>query len=137
MAADNEKRRLQKRAFAMCNRAGVERSDRIELAKALLDLGEYDISSYNDLDADELGMLIFALRSWQVVEELRRINGAQFKQALDIVHEAYSELASERSAAEELAPASTTQGKRSAEPLLSGEAEHKGREKEALCPVQA
>lgn len=88
MTTDNDKRRLQKRIFAMCNRANIARSDRIELAKALLDLGEFDIKSYNDLSERDLRDIVFALKSWETIELLRAVNGTQLAQARRLVREA-------------------------------------------------
>jgi hypothetical protein len=88
MTKDSDKRRLQKRVFAMCNRANIARSDRIELAKALLDLGEFDIKSYNDLSERDLRDIVFALQSWETVELLRAVNGTQLAQARRLVREA-------------------------------------------------
>ena len=88
MTIDSDKRRLQKRIFAMCNRANIARSDRIELAKALLDLGEFDIKSYNDLSVRDLNDIVFALKSWETIELLRAVNGSQLAQARRLVREA-------------------------------------------------
>lgn len=88
MTKDSDMRRLQKRVFAMCNRANIARSDRIELAKALLDLGEFDIKSYNDLSERDLRDIVFALQSWETIELLRAVNGSQLAQARRLVREA-------------------------------------------------
>lgn len=88
MTQDSDKRRLQKRIFAMCNRANIARSDRIELAKALLDLGEFDIKSYNDLSERDLRDIVFALKSWETIDLLLTVNGTKLAQARRLVRDA-------------------------------------------------
>lgn len=72
----------------MCNRANIARSDRIELAKALLDLGEFDIKSYNDLSERDLRDIVFALQSWEIIDLLRAVNGTKLAEARRLVREA-------------------------------------------------
>lgn len=69
------RRRVMRAIFATCSEAGINSiDDRIELAKALLDIGE-GLESYNELEDDDLLDLLFALKSWSVVQELRLANG--------------------------------------------------------------
>lgn len=80
------RRKIMRHIFAICSEAGVDRSDRIELAKAILELGE-GIESYNELEIADLEDILFALKGWRVVQELRLANGTMYVEARVLVEQ--------------------------------------------------
>lgn len=68
------RRRMMRSIFVICNEAGIDRSDRIELACAVLELGT-GLESYNDLSYDDLSIVYWALRHWKIIQSLRLLNG--------------------------------------------------------------
>jgi hypothetical protein len=85
MADKDRKTRLMQRAFILCKEAGIDRADRIELAKNLLDLGEYSIESFKGLTEGELADLVFGLEAWKMIQEARNINGVTLTEAKALV----------------------------------------------------
>lgn len=85
MADKDRKTRLMQQAFILCKEAGLDRADRIELAKNLLDLGEYSIQTFKELTEGDLADLVFGLKAWKMVQEARSISGVILTEAKAIV----------------------------------------------------
>lgn len=94
MSEDDRKRTLRY-IFVLASEAGINNtSDRVELAKALLDIGE-GLTSYTELSTEDLEAIVFALRSWRTVQELRLANGVLEVEAEVLLRDHGEENASE------------------------------------------
>ena len=83
MAEDTKYRKLQKKAFAICNAAGLSRIDRLDLARELLKIDR--VESFNDLSEREMDDLCFGLEAWDTVQKLREANGSLLHEAKHLV----------------------------------------------------
>lgn len=81
---ETDRRHTMRTIFGICNEAGIDRADRIELASALLDLGT-GLESYNDLSDEDLGIVYWALRHWKVIQQVRLLNGTLSSEAHVII----------------------------------------------------
>ena len=78
--------------FWMCNQAGINRDDRIELAAGILDIGS-GLQSYNDLADEDLAIIYWALRHWRVVQGTRLANGTLSREAHALIEREAEEAA--------------------------------------------
>ena len=75
--------------------AGVDREDRLVVASMLLDFDEYEVSSYADLDDDDLERLAIAFQGWFYIQISRWSSGTIYREAKKVIERCESPVSTE------------------------------------------
>lgn len=77
--------------FALLGEAGIKnREDRLSFAREVLEIEESDLTSFTQLYVSEADDLIFAARSWKIIQTLRDLNGELLKESISKVRRYYN-----------------------------------------------